>query len=141
MRAPARRRPAQGGPQSGDRVSRSRSREPAGQETQDDVDGAAGAGPSDAAPGVLPPLARDGLPRLVERFRGLGFHLPKNVDNFVAEDARINFNAHLQTWGLDKTDVPHPRGGAPAQGLRVASAARPLQLSWRRSRRRRRSSR
>ena len=33
-----------------------------------------------AAPGKLPPLGKEDLKRLVERFGALGFHLPKNID-------------------------------------------------------------
>ena len=63
-----------------------------------------------AAPGKLPPLGKEDLKRLVERFGALGFHLPKNIDKLKPEDARIIYNQHLQTWGLASRETPHARG-------------------------------
>ena len=63
-----------------------------------------------AAPGKLPPLGKEDLKRLVERFGALGFHLPKNIDKFKPEDARICYNQHLHAWGLANRETPHARG-------------------------------
>ena len=91
-----------------DRASRSSAQgavqEAATQEEEEPVAGAA------AAPGKLPPLGKEDLTRLVERFGAFGFHLPKNIDKFKPEDARISYNQHLETWGLTKRDTPHARG-------------------------------
>lgn len=63
-----------------------------------------------AAPGKLPPLGKEDLKRLVERFGALGYHLPKNINKFKPEDARISYNQHLETWGLARRETPHARG-------------------------------
>ena len=60
-----------------------------------------------AAPGKMPPLGKEDLKRLVERFGALGFHLPKNIDKLKPEDARIIYNQHLQAWGLAHRETPH----------------------------------
>lgn len=63
-----------------------------------------------SAPGKMPPLGKEDLLRMVERFGAPGFHLPKNIDTFKPEDARIAYGQHLQTWGLTKRATPHARG-------------------------------
>ena len=65
---------------------------------------------ADSAPGKLPALGKEELPRLVERFEHLGFPFPRGIDKFKPEDARLAFNAHLEKWGLSKRDTPHARG-------------------------------
>ena len=91
-----------------DRASRSASQgavqEAATEEEEEPV-----AGPATAL-GKLPPLGKEDLKRLVERFGALGFHLPKNIDKFKPEDARIIYNQHLQAWGLVRRETPHARG-------------------------------
>mmetsp|Transcript_16785 Transcript_16785/g.41583 ORF Transcript_16785/g.41583 Transcript_16785/m.41583 type:complete len:219 (-) Transcript_16785:281-937(-) len=64
----------------------------------------------DAQPGKLPPLDKEDLTRLVERFAGLGFPLPKNVAKLSQEDARCAYNVHMETWGLTQREIPHARG-------------------------------
>ena len=91
-----------------DRASRSASQVPveeaATEEQEEPVAGAA------AAPGKLPPLGKEDLVRLVERFGSLGFHLPRKIEKLKPEDARIMYNQHLHTWGLVQRETPHARG-------------------------------
>ena len=48
--------------------------------------------------------------QLVERTAALGLHFPKKIENFKPEDARLAYNGHMESWGFDKREAPHPRG-------------------------------
>ena len=74
---------------------------------------------------ALPALGEKDLPRLVERYAAMGFHLPKKAANFKPEDARLKFSRHLSRWGFDKLEAAaaNPRG---QQGAAAPAITSPL---------------
>ena len=94
-------------------------------ELSDDEDAEQFAGDRD---GVLPPLEPNQILRLVERTAALGLHFPKKIDHFNPEEARLTYNGHLESWGLNKREPPHARG---QEQPRVFVSRPPLEnCSW-----------
>ena len=86
----------------------------------------------DADAGTPPPagtrlaaLGEKDLPRLVERYAALSFHLPKKARNFKPEDARLKLNQHVERWGLGKSE-PTARGQQGGGAASAAPGASPL---------------
>ena len=55
-------------------------------------------------------MGEDQILKLVERTAALELRFPKKIENFKPEDARLAYNAHMESWGFDKREAPHPRG-------------------------------